>query len=156
MEVVQTIDHRLIFNESGVLAYTADEELEENELDHTQVQEFQYQEMLAITEFVNANRDRFVQVQQQLECTWRAVADEVIESMEAEHPGSAADASIQETQRVLSALASAPHNQRGIAGQWYQPVLTKRAFPRAFFQQWIPFLRILHQRKVERFPTILA
>ena len=156
MDTIQTDDHRLILNESGALLYPATEDMEDNELHLADAQEFQYRELVAIADYVNTHRERFVQIQLELERLWLTVADDVINYMEAERKGSAVDASINDTQRVLALLASAPQEQRGSAGCWYQPVLAHKKYPSAFFQQWVPFLRILRKRKEERFPTAYA
>ncbi len=156
METVQTVDHRLIFNESGVLIFKATDETEDSDLHPADAQEYQYQELLAIAEYVILHREQFVQIQQELESTWQAVAEEVIEYMEAERQGSSVHATICETQRVLAHLASVPQKQRSWAVSWYLPVMTHKTFPHTFFQQWVPFLRALHRRKEERFPYAFA
>jgi hypothetical protein len=160
MERLQTSDHRLIINEAGVLIFAADEDCEDTDLDRSAAQEGQFHELRAAADYVNANRDKLMRLQQELECTWAEVADEIINSMEAARSGSAVEAPITDTQRLLETLGSVTRHPRpepiGIAGRWYQSMWTEDAYPSTFLQQWTPFLRVLHQRKLERFPDAYA
>lgn len=155
--VIPTIDHRFLINGAGVLVYAAssDEEMEQ----HTRAdaQELQFAEILTLVDHVQAHYAEFVQAQASLEQTWRTVADELLDIFKEQAPGGACEATGQDIQHLLHTLGPLTFNRAfptsSVAGRWYQSLWLPEETA-TFAQQWVPFLRMFHQRHLERFPHL--
>src|SRR5579883_2819574 len=90
--VIQTSNHRFLVNEAGVLAYAVSCEEDMEQFSHVDAEAFQFEELMALADAIQAHREAWVQAQTQLEQTWRAVADELLDQFEAQDPGSAREA----------------------------------------------------------------
>jgi hypothetical protein len=155
-ETLQTREYRFLFNEAGMLAYRATEEQEDEELDRSQAIELSFTDVLALSAFAEQHRDQFTSLELQLEQTWRMVSDELIDSLEALAQGSVIHATSKDIQNLLYDLGPVTfhgyQSAKSKAGRWYQSLWTSNSSPTTFGQQWVPFLRVFHQRRRERFP----
>ena len=124
--------------------------------DPADAQEWQFAEVLALVDHVQAHTATFAHAQTALERTWRTVADEIIDAFEQQTPGRACEATGQEIQQMLHTLGPLTFNRAlptdSIAGRWYQRLWLPEETA-TFTQQWVPFLRAFQQRCVERFPV---
>jgi hypothetical protein len=155
--VIQTIDHRFLINKAGVLVYAASSAEEMEQLAQADAQELQFAEILPLVDHVQAHYADFVQAQAVLEQTWRSVADELLDAFEVQAPGSAREATGQDIQQMLHTLGPLTFDRAlptsSFAGLWYQSLWLPEENA-TFTQQWVPFLRVFHQRRQERFPDL--
>ncbi len=124
-------------------------------MEEREPQALQFAEILALVDHVQAHYTAFVQAQAMLEHTWRTVADEIIDAFEAHTPGSAGEATGQDIQRMLHTLGPLTFNRvlptNSFAGRWHQNLWLPEETA-TFTQQWVPFLRVFQQRRLERLP----
>jgi hypothetical protein len=155
--IISTSDHRFWINGAGIQVYKASSDDEMEERKRADAQEFQFAEILALVDHVQAHYAAFLQAQDTLEHTWHIVADEVIDAFEARVPGSACGATGQDIQRMLHTLGPLTFNRAfptdSFAGRWYQSLWLPEETA-TFTQQWVPFLRNFQQRCLERFPDL--
>lgn len=153
--LLQTDAHRFVVTTAGVLVYPATCEEEMEQLVQADALSLQFKELLAISDLIQTHRADWIQAQQEVEATWRAVADEVLDQLALRIPGRVHEATGEDIQRVLADLGPLTFHHilptESHAGPWYQALWLpdERA---TFLQEWVPFLRLFHQRRLERFP----
>ncbi len=154
---IATSDHRFYINSAGIQIYEASSDEEMEQRLPADAQELQFAEMLVLVDHIQARYAAFVQAQARLQHTWRTVADEVIEALEAQAPGRACEATGQDIQNVLHTLGPLTFTSASptdsFAGRWYQSLWLPEETA-TFTQQWVPFLRMFQQRRRERFPSM--
>lgn len=151
---VQTPGYRLIINEAGAVLYTGTEDDEDNELEEKA--ELNFADLLAIADLVVAKRTEIETAKAQIEATWLEVADEVITRLEEQAPGLGTGATGEQIQRLLHDLGPVEFTRKGkalsSAGAWYQSMFTDDGYMTTFGLQWVAFLKVVHKRRMERFP----
>jgi hypothetical protein len=156
-KVIAASDHQFLINEAGVLIYPASSEEEMKQLSHADAQALQFAEVLALVDYVQAHYAEVMQAQALLEQTWLTVADELLDMFETRAPGSGYEATGEEILQLLETLGPLSFNQAlptsSFAGRWYQSLWLPEEHS-TFPQQWVPFLRVFHQRRLERFPDL--
>jgi hypothetical protein len=159
-EVFQTSDHQFLVNEAGLLLCTTTSQNETRDGGFWDAIMLEFTEVLALADFVQQRREQLKNAQEQLDHTWRTVADELIDRFESRTPGSSVHATGEQIQQLLETLG--PVTSHGyqptpsLAGLWYQSLWTLDSYPATFGQQWVPFLRVFRQRCQERFPEKYA
>ncbi|HEU5376770.1 MAG TPA: hypothetical protein VFV38_15145 [Ktedonobacteraceae bacterium] len=154
---IATSDHRFCITSAGIQIYEASSDEEMEQRSPADAQELQFAEMLVLVDHIQARYAAFVHAQAHLQHTWRTVADEVIEALEAQAPGYAREATGQDIQNVLHTLGPLTFTSASptdsFAGRWYQSLWLPEETA-TFTQEWVPFLRVFRQRRMERFPSM--
>lgn len=154
---IATSDHRFCINGAGIQLYEASSDEEMEQRSPADAQEIQFAEILTLVDHIQAHYATFVQAQATLEQTWSSVADEVMDALEAQSPGRASEATGQDIQNMLYTLGPLTFTRvyptDSFAGRWYQSLWLPEETA-TFTQQWVPFLRVFHRRRLERFPNL--
>lgn len=152
---LQTDAHRFVITTAGVLVYPATCEEDMEQLVQADALPLQFKELLAISDLIQAHRADWIQAQQAVEDLWRAVADEVLDQLALRMPGRVREATGGDIQQVLADLGPLTFHRilptKSPAGRWYQSLWLPEESS-TFLQQWVPFLCLFHQRRLERFP----